>query len=338
VFLEGPVILETRHLELMAAVAEHGTLTRASRELHLTQSALSHQLLNLETRLRTPLFSRVGRRMVPTVAGLRLLTAARGALPHLKSAEDDLRKLVDGKSGLVRVSTECYTCYHWLPSVLKRVEKRVPGIEVQIVADATRAPVEALLDGRVDVAITSTVSDPRIAVRPLFQDELVAVMAPQHPLATRSHVVPTDFKDQHLILYSVPRADLSVFTEFLDPAGVQPGRVSHIQLTEAILEMVRAGLGIGVLARWAAAPSIEKGSLVAVPLGKRGLHREWSAAMLKSDRQPPHLVAFVDAVAEEPAWKTVPAVVAVGTPKIVRSPGSARDDSGWPRLRAVKSR
>src|SRR3954468_17587136 len=134
------MILETRHLELMAAVAEHGTLTRASKELHLTQSALSHQLLTLETRLRAPLFSRVGRRMVPTGAGLRLLDAARGALPHLKTAEHDLRRLVDGRAGTIRVSTECYTCYHWLPGVLKRVAKTVPGIEVDIVADATHSP------------------------------------------------------------------------------------------------------------------------------------------------------------------------------------------------------
>ncbi len=314
------MILETRHLELMAAVADHGTLTKAGRELHVTQSALSHQLLNLETRLRTSLFSRVGRRLVPTAAGLRLLGAARSALPHLKSAEDDLRSLVNGRSGTVRVSTECYTCYHWLPGVLKRVERRVPGIEVQIVAEATRAPAAALLDGRIDVAITTTVGDDRLQARPLFRDELVAVMSPRHPLAGRPFVTPGDLQREHLILYTVPLSELSVFTEFLDPAGVRPARVSHIQLTEAILEMVRGDLGISVLARWVAAPMVDRGSLVAVPLGKRGLTREWSAVSLKSDSQAPHLAAFIDAVAEEPAWKSVAAAVALGTPKALQTP------------------
>jgi LysR family transcriptional regulator, regulator for metE and metH len=328
------MILETRHLELMAAVAEHGTLTRASKELHLTQSALSHQLLNLETRLRTPMFSRVGRRMVPTAAGLRLLAAARSALPHLRTAEEDLRRLVDGRAGTVRVSTECYTCYHWLPGVLKRVARTVPGIEVQIVAEATRSPIAALSEGRIDLAITSTPGEAALEIHPLFTDELVAVMSPRHPLATRPYLVPADFTAEHLILYTVPRSELTVFNEFLGPAGVEPARVSHMQLTEAILEMVRADLGIGVLARWVAAPAVERGSLVTVPLGKRGLLREWSAVLLPSERHPPHLLAFLRALREEPAWRVPSAKVALGVPQVRN--GTAAGTTA--RYRGVKPR
>src|SRR5437879_5473967 len=114
------MILETRHLRLVAAVAEHGTLTRAGRVLHLTQSGLSRQLLDLETRLGLPLFHRLGKRMVPTPAGERLLAAARRALPQLSDVEEEMRRLAGGRSAILRVSTECYTCYHWLPGVLQR--------------------------------------------------------------------------------------------------------------------------------------------------------------------------------------------------------------------------
>src|SRR5262245_59196293 len=114
------MILEIRHLRLVAAVAEHGSLTRAGRELHLTQSALSHQLLDLEGRLRTQLFLRMGKRMVPTVAGLRLIEAARQTLPTLLATEESLRRLASGRESVLRLSTECYTCYHWLPGALER--------------------------------------------------------------------------------------------------------------------------------------------------------------------------------------------------------------------------
>lgn len=308
------MIIETRHLELMAAVAEHGTLTRASRQLHVSQSALSHLLANLEARLRVALFHRVGRRLVPTAGGLRLLAAARSTLPHLQSVEEDLRRLVNGEGGVVRVSTECYTCYHWLPAVLKRIARRRPGLEVQIVAEATRAPLTALRDGRIDVAIATSAPAPFLG-RPLFRDELVAVLPPDHPLARRKTLLPADFADQHLIVYGVPIEELSLFGEFLTPAGVTPARVSFIQLTEAILELVRAGLGISVLARWAVEPALARGTIVAVPVGRPPLKRQWWAITLPSERPVPHVSAFIEALLEEPSWSSLPHSVAVGTPR-----------------------
>src|SRR5205814_10318808 len=151
------MILETRHLRLVAAVVEHGTLTKAGRVLHMTQSGLSRQLLDLETRLGLPLFHRLGKRMVPTPAGECLLVAARRTLPRLTDVEEELRRLAGGRAAILRVSTECYTCYHWLPGVLPRFARRFPQLHVQIVADATDDPVPALLHGRTDLAIVSSV-------------------------------------------------------------------------------------------------------------------------------------------------------------------------------------
>src|SRR5207253_1385891 len=147
------MILETRHLRLVSVVVEHGTLTKAGRVLHMTQSGLSRQLLDLETRLGLPLFHRLGKRMVPTPAGECLLVAARRTLPQLSDVEEDLRRLAGGRTAILRVSTECYTCYHWLPGVLQRFARRFPRVDVQIVAEATHHPVPALLDGRIDLAL-----------------------------------------------------------------------------------------------------------------------------------------------------------------------------------------
>src|SRR5687767_5401966 len=115
----GPMELEVRHLRLVAAVAEHQSLTKAGDGLHLTQSALSHQLRDIEERLGARLFHRLNRRMVPTPAGERLLESAAAILGELQAAELAIRSGMAQRPVLLRLSTECYTGYHWLPSVLK---------------------------------------------------------------------------------------------------------------------------------------------------------------------------------------------------------------------------
>ena len=114
------VKLEIRHLKLLAAVAEEGSVTEAGRRLHVTQSALSHQLRDAEEKLGAQLFMRLGRKMVLTAAGEKLLESAKRVLDELRTAETQIEGLNGATRGVIRVSTECYTCYHWLPPVLKR--------------------------------------------------------------------------------------------------------------------------------------------------------------------------------------------------------------------------
>jgi LysR family transcriptional regulator, regulator for metE and metH len=294
------MILETRHLRLVEAVAEHGNLTKAGSRLHLTQSALSHQLLDLEGRLRVPLFHRLGKRMVPTAAGQRLLETANQALPLLRSTEEELIRLGAGHTALLRLSTRCYTCYHWLPAVLSPFSERFPWVEVQIVAEATHQPVDALLAGRIDLAIVDGGDeDDRLEYYPLFHDELVVIMRPEHRLASRPYVAAEDFAEEHLIVYA-PRSESTVFRQVLMPAGVTPRRMSEIQLTEAIIEMVKAGIGISVLARWAVLPHLQAGTIEAVPLTRAGFHREWKAAVI-AGRVPEYIPEFTRLLARGPA-------------------------------------
>jgi len=270
--------------------------------LDLTQSGLSRQLLDLETRLGLPLFHRLGKRMVPTPAGERLLAAARRALPQLADIEEELRRLAGGRAAILRVSTECYTCYHWLPGVLPRFTRRFPQVDVQIVAEATHHPVPALFDGRIDLAIVSNDDhDDRLSYVSLFTDELVALLRSDHPLSAKPFLTAADFADQHLFVYLLPPSENDVFTKLLGPAGVMPRRVSAIQLTEGIIELVKGGAGIAVLARWAVAPHLKTGELRAVPLTRRGLERRWRAAMLRQRPVPLHLREFAALLAAGPS-------------------------------------
>src|SRR6476661_5644900 len=140
--------LDLRHLRLVAAMVESGGQTRAARKLNLTQSALSHQLRELESRIGSPLFIRASRRMVLTATGERILATARRVLHEVETLERDLAaESSSGGAGVVRLATECYTCYHWLPGVVTAFRQEWPRVDVRIIAEATADPVRALLDG-----------------------------------------------------------------------------------------------------------------------------------------------------------------------------------------------
>ena len=292
--------LEVRHLRLVSEVAALGSVTRAAERLHLTQSAISHQLRDIESRLGTPLFHRMGKRMVATPAGERVLRSATAVLDDLRRVEEDIRQIAREGSGILRMCTQCNTGYHWLPPLLKTFSARYPRVEVQIAVDSTTRPVEALLEGKLDLAVvTNEVDDRRIAVRPLFRDELVLVVSPEHRLAGRRHVPVSELASEHLLIYSSSRHDSFAFRRVLDPAGVEPARVSHLMLTEAILEMVKANLGVTIIAKWSVQPAIESGAVRAISLGAKGVFRQWSAATVKGASEPKHLADFVQLLAAQ---------------------------------------
>jgi LysR family transcriptional regulator for metE and metH len=179
------------------------------------------------------------------------------------------------------------------PARLQAFHQRHPGVDVQIVLEATHQPLSYLFNGKLDLAIVSTrVDDKRLTYRPLFKDELVVLLPAAHPLVAKPYLQAKDFHDQHLFLYVAPK-DSDLFRLLLDPAGVTPARVSQAPLTEAIIEMVKAGLGISVLARWAVTEALQTGKVVARPLTRRGIHRQWSAALLKRDLLPPYVMDFI---------------------------------------------
>jgi len=285
--------IEVRHLRLIRAIAEEGSVTKAGNKLYLTQSALSHQLRDLEAKLGATLFSRVNKKMLLTSAGQRILRAANEILDQLDRVEDDVKRIASNFEGVLRISTECYTCYHWLPPVLKTFNVDYPGIDVRIIVEATADPITALLDGKIDVGlVNSPRQNNKVRYQPLFRDEFVVITKKEHPLSLRPFVSPSDFQDQHLIIYSTPE-DNCVFQKLLVPASVTPKRISSVRLTEAIVEMVKAGLGIGVLSKWSIAKELTTGTVQAIPLTKRGFFRTWHAATLRARQTQPHLDAFI---------------------------------------------
>lgn len=293
--------LEVRHLKLVREVSAAGSLTRAGAALHLTQSALSHQLRDIESRLGTALFLRVGKRMVLTPAGERLLRSADDVLAAIERTEEAIRNLSGDRRGVLRLTTECYTCYHWLPAMMKRYRRSHPQVDIRIDVTGTSEPITNLVEGRLDIAIVSNpVRDRRVVARPLFDDELVVILEPRHPLAAKPFLQPEDFAQETLLTYA-PKEGSTVYQRVLLPAGVTPV-VQQVQITEAMIELVKAGLGVAVLARWAVDPYVKSGVLRAVRLTRHGYRRTWSAATLKDMARVPYIKAFIDLIAAHPPF------------------------------------
>jgi LysR family transcriptional regulator for metE and metH len=290
--------IEVRHLRMVSAIAASGSVTQAAGELHRTQSAVSHQLRDVEARLGTALFLRVGKRMVLTPAGEQVLAAAGRVLDDLAATEEGVRRLGAGGAGVLRVCAQCNTGYHWLPPLIEIYRRRHPAVEVSLAVECTLRPIEALLEGRLDLAIvTQAVRHDHVRVRPLFEDEHAAIVAPDHPLAERPFVRPEDLAAERLLLYSSSPDDSFTIQTILRPAGVAPRRVSFVMLTEAILEMVKARLGISVMQTWAIEPALRAGEVQAVPITPSGVRRQWSAATLEAAGRRADLDAFIDLLA-----------------------------------------
>lgn len=288
--------LGLRHLRLVRAVVEEGTLTAAASRLALSQPALSHQLRDVEERLGVALFERRGRSLVLTEAGGRVLDSARIVLDEVARAEADLAALAAGRSGTLRVTAQCYTTYHWLPPVLGGFREAWPLVDVEIAAEASKRPGAALRDRAADVALVATASGfDDLDLVELFEDEVVAIVPADHAWAGRSHVEPEAFDGAHVFVWH-DCTERDCVLSLVAEAGAAPGRITPVPLsTEGAIGMVRAGLGLTAMARWAAEPYLQRGGLAAVPVTEAGVRRRWYAAT-RAGAEPAYVRAFVEAL------------------------------------------
>jgi len=291
--------MEIRHLKLIKAIVEQGGITRAKESLHLSQSALSYQLKEAEQQLGVPLFYRRNKKLVLTAVGEKYYKTATKILRELGEAEEEVKKMVSGEKGVIRISTECYTNYHWLPQVLRKFELEFPAVEVEIVFEATLKPVEKLISGELDLAITSN-PEPfqQLEYVKLFTDEMLAVVSSRHPWASRKFVDPEAFKHATLIIHSLPLETVSVFRERLIPRGISPKKLIVLPLTEASIELVKADMGVMVLANWALKPYLNDG-ISAIKIGNEGFFRQQYVARIRDRDYPVYYDRFVNFLREE---------------------------------------
>jgi len=307
-------MLEIRHLETISAIRDGGSLLEAAERLHLTQSALSHQLRELEARLGTPLLNRRTRPARLTTAGLRVLALADDVLPRMRATQRELQRLAQGRTGRLHLAIECHSCFQWLMPALDAFRGQWPEVALDLSAAFSFAPLPALTRGDLDLVITS---DPQtleaVQYIPLFSYELVLAVASANPLAAARHVEAAQLADQTLITYPVERQRLDVFTAFLDAAGVEPAAVRKAELTPVIAQLVASNRGVAALPNWALTEYLGQGWLQVCRLGPQGVWRTLYAAVRDEDADAPFIQDFLK-IAREVCFRTLSGIKAAVRP------------------------
>lgn len=287
--------LELRHLRTLVALRDTGSLVEAAERVFLTQSALSHQLKDLESRLGCALFIRKTRPVRFTSAGQRLLRLADDLLPLLHRAEHDLARLAGGESGRIFMAIECHSCFEWLLPAINRYREAWSDVELDIASGFHFAPLPALARGDLDLVITADpIDDHSLAYVPLFSYEAQLALPRDHRLADRAWVEPEDLAEETLICYPVDRDRLDIFKNFLDPAAVEPARVRHAELTTMMIQLVASGRGLVCLPNWALYEYLRRDYVVVKSLGEEGVWPTLYAAVREDQRQAPFIQGFVE--------------------------------------------
>lgn len=288
-------MIERIHLRIVHAVKEQGSLTAAAKELCVTQSALSHTVRKLEDNMGTAIWTREGRSLRLTQAGQYLLNIANRVLPLLDHAEEKLKQITQGERGTLRIGMECHPCYQWLLRVVSPFLDAWPGVDVDVKQKFQFGGVGALLDYEIDLLVTP---DPfyksGLSFQPVFDYEQVLVVPRNHPLALHKYVKAEDLRDQVLITYPVATDRLDIYTQFLNPAGVNPRLHKTTEATDIMMQMVACSRGVAALPRWLAEEYSKTLSLAVVRLGEKGIEKQIYLGTREGDAGIKYLQAFMD--------------------------------------------
>lgn len=293
--------LEFRHLRTIKAIHEAGGLARAADILHITQSALSHQVKGLEEQAGVELFVRRAKPLKLSVAGHKLLRLAEKILPEIAATEAEFADLRQGRSGRLHIAIECHACFEWLFPVLEQFRRAWPDIDIDIRPGLAFSALAALAREEVDLVISS---DPEkldyITFNPLFDYSPTFIAASNSPLADKPFIVAEDFADQTLITYPVDRARSDVFTQLLTPNHVEPKAHRQVELTTVILMLVASGRGVAVLPDWVLREVKYQPDYITKPVTEKGLTKRLYAATRTEDVTEPYMSHFLRLARTEP--------------------------------------
>lgn len=240
-------MIEIKHLKTLQALRNSGSLAAAAAVLHQTQSALSHQFSDLEQRLGFRLFVRKSQPLRFTPQGEVLLQLANQVLPQISRA---LQACNEPQQTRLRIAIECHSCIQWLTPALENFRASWPQVEMDFTSGVTFDPQPALQQGELDLVMTSDIL-PRSGLHysPMFDFEVRLVLAPDHPLASKTQITPEDLASETLLIYPVQRSRLDVWRHFLQPAGTSP-LLKSVDNTLLLIQMVAARMGIAALPHW----------------------------------------------------------------------------------------
>jgi DNA-binding transcriptional LysR family regulator len=242
--------MELRALEYFVAVAEERHFTRAAVRMHVSQSGLSAAVKSLEAELHAALFERTTRRVQLTAAGAALLPEARRALAAARAGAEAVGAVQGLQSGTVSVGLMQQMGLVQLPRILVRYHQRYPGIHLRLRQAAATDLLRQLVDGELDLAITSPPepADARLVAVELLQTPLVLACRSDDPIAKRKTIGLADLTGRNLIGFPRGWVIRTLADRMMDQAGVHLDVDLEVNDTSTLLDLIEAGLGVALIA------------------------------------------------------------------------------------------
>ena len=255
-------------LAIFVAVAEREHLTKAAAAIHLTPSAVSAAIRNLEHHYGVELFHRIGRRIELTHPGRIFLDEARMLLARSRSVELVLSELGGMQRGSLSVFASQTIASYWLPPRLMEFHNNFSGIELRLTIGNTRTVADAVISGEADLGLVEgELDEPALAASIVAHDELVVVVGPSHPWVGKKALEAEDVKEGRWVMREIGSGTRSAFEETLNNLDIKTGMLDIalvLPSNEAILCALLAGSCAAAVSRLAAQPYLESGKLCEV--------------------------------------------------------------------------
>jgi len=287
--------MEIKYLRLVKNIVELGSMAKSKDTLCLTQSALSHQLKEAETQAGTELFHRLNKKLILTSAGEIVYKVATDILAKIDRLDADIRDISQGEKGIIRICTACFTNYYWLPALTAKFSELHPQVDIKIYPEYINETLTRLKNHDLDAVIMTKPEQCKdIHYNEIMNDELVAIVPPNHEWIKKKYVQASDFEGRNLIIFSKPLNTVVVYNKLLKPHGIILKHIYEVPMTEAMVEMVISKMGVAVIPQWIARPYIESGKIVPVRVTSKGLFRSLGIAMLEKENYPAYYNTLIE--------------------------------------------
>ncbi len=279
--------MDLRQLEIIRAIADSGSFTAAGEKLHVSQSAISRQILLLEEELGEPVFHRIGRRIRITPAGESLLQLSNRVFQDLSDTVSAISDKQESLRGAIRLVGGMTVCLYVFPALLAEVRRAHPNLDLKVTVGSAERSIAMLRSGAGDLGlITLPVEASDLVSVPVLREELLLITYPAHPLARKRQVTPGDLNRQPFILFETGSITRRIVEQFFMRERIEPEIVMETENVEIIKAMVRHGLGISIIPWQAAADDVRTKQLFCTRVAGQALHRETGWLYPKMSRLP----------------------------------------------------
>ena len=279
--------MDLRQLEILQTIADTGSFTACGKKLHVSQSAISRQIMLLEEELGEPLFLRVGRQVRMTPAGEALVQLGQRVFEDVRDTLGAITDRTRELRGTLRLAGGMTVCLYIFPALLKQLRRAHPQLELRLTVATAMRSVEEMRSGLVDAGLlTLPVDESDFVTVPVLREELLLVTMPTHPFAGRKRIRPGDLSGQPFVLFEQGSVTRRIVESFFAEEKVEPKVVMDTENVEIIKAMVKTGIGIGIVPYQAIAREVKTGQFFCSRIEGHELVRQTGWVYARASRVP----------------------------------------------------